>query len=455
MSIPKLSISQPVFITMIMSALVVVGLLAYSHLPIDLLPDVSIPTVAISTVYPGASADDIQTSVTKPIEEAVSSLNGVQNVSSTSLENLSQITVQFTLDTNAQAAAQNVQEKINAIRGTLPTGAHSPTVQRFDFAALPILTLGVADASGKNNQEDLRRFVDNTIAPSLERLDGVAQVNVSGGLVRHGQVQLNLDSLRARHLAPQQVSSAIAQANASLTGGTVTQNGQDLLLRTPGQFTSLGDIGDVVVTAQGGLPVHVRDVATVVDGYADVDTYSRLNGKDSIAVSVLKQSGSNTVSVSDNVKSEVARLQKLYPDVALVVSSDQSEFIKSSVQDSLTDLILGGLFAALVVLFFFRDLRNTVVTVVGLPVIMIATFAAMQALGLTLNIVTLLALSLAVGLVIDDAIVVRENIFRHMERGEDPKTASLNGTSEVGLAVLAMTLTVVSVFLPIAFVAVT
>ncbi len=452
MNIPKISISQPVLITMLMSALVVVGLLAYTHLPLDLLPDVSFPIVAISTVDPGASADDVETSITKPIEEAVSSLNGVQSVNSTSLENISQVTVQFTLDTNAQVAAQNVQEKINALRGSFPTGASSPTVQRFDFAALPIMTLGISDNTGKSNSEELRRFVDDTIAPSLERLDGVAQVNVTGGLIRQIQVQLNLDAMRARHLSPAQISNALAQSNVSLTGGTVTQNGQDLLLRTPGQFKQLSDIGNVVVSAQGGVPVHVRDVATIVDGFADVDTYSRLNGKDSIAVSVLKQSGSNTVGVANNIRSEVAQLQKQYPNVTLVVANDQSEFIKSSVQDSLTDLILGGFFAALVVLFFFRDVRNTVVTVIGLPVIMIGTFAVMQVLGLTLNIVTLLALSLAVGLVIDDAIVVRENIFRHMERGEDPKTAALNGTNEVGLAVLAMTLTVVSVFLPIAFV---
>lgn len=452
MNIPKLSISQPVLITMLIAALVVVGLLSYTHLPVDLLPEVSFPVVAITTIDPGASADDIETSITKPIEEAVSSLNGVRNVTSTSRENVSQILVEFTLDTNPQTAAQNVQEKINAIRGTFPTGAQSPTVQRFDFAALPIMTLGIADTTGKTNPGDLRRFVDDTVAPSLERTEGVAQVNVSGGLVRQIQVQLNLDALRARHLSPQQVSNAIVQANASLTGGKVTQDGKDLLLRTPGQFKSLDQIANVVIEAPGKVPVRVSDVATVVDGYADVDTYSRLDGHDSVAVTILKQSGSNTVAVANGVRTEIARLQQQYPNISLVVASDQSEFIKSSVQDSLTDLALGGLFAALVVLFFFRDLRNTVVTVVGLPVIIIGTFAAMQFLGLTLNIVTLLALSLAVGLVIDDAIVVRENIFRHMERGEEPKTAALHGTTEVGLAVLAMTLTVVSVFLPIAFV---
>ena len=452
MNIPKISISQPVLITMIMTALIVVGVLGFTSLPVDLLPDISIPTVSVSTVYPGAGADDVQSNITKPIEEAVSSINGVKNVRSTSQENLSLVTVEFDINADSQRAAQNVQEKINAIRGTFPRDALSPTVQRFDFSVLPIISLGISDISGKTKPEDLRRLVDDQITPRLERLDGVAQVNVTGGLQRQIQAQLNLDALRTRHLSPQQVLGAIAASNVSLTGGQVNQDGKQILVRTPGQFKNLGEIASVVVTTQRGVPVYVSDVATVQDGFADVDTYSRLNGNDSIALSILKQSGSNTVSVANKVKAEIAQLGKEYPNLTLVVASDQSEFIQSSVQDSLTDLLLGAVFAALVVLFFFRDLRNTIVTVVGLPVIMIATFAAMQFLGLSLNLITLLALSLAVGLVIDDAIVVRENIFRHMERGEDPKTASLNGTTEVSLSVVAMTLTVVSVFLPIAFI---
>jgi HAE1 family hydrophobic/amphiphilic exporter-1 len=221
MNIPKLSISQPVFITMIMTALVVVGLLGFTRLSVDLLPDISIPTVSISTVYPGASADDVQSNITKPIEEAVSSLNGVKNVRSTSQENLSLVVVEFDINANPQRAAQDVQEKINAIRGTFPRDALSPTVQRFDFSVLPIISLGVTDPSGKTKPEDLRRLVDDQIKPRLERLDGVAQVNVTGGLQRQIQVQLNLDALRTRHLSPQQVLGAIAASNVSLTGGQV------------------------------------------------------------------------------------------------------------------------------------------------------------------------------------------------------------------------------------------
>lgn len=452
MNIPKLSITQPVLITMVMVALVVVGLLSYTTLPVDLLPNISFPVVAISTVYPGAGASDVERSITKPIEEAVSSLNGVDTVTSTSQENLSLVTIQFTLESDPQRSAQNVQEKINAIRGSFPRDALSPTVQRFDFAAAPIITFGVTDTAGTMKADDLRRFVDENIRSRFERIAGVAQVSVTGGLQRQIQVQLNLDALRARRLSPTQVTAAIAGANASLTGGRLQENGQDVLLRTPGDFRSLDEINNVVVTTQRGVPVYVRDVAAVSDGFVDVETYSRLNGTDSIAVSIQKQSGTNTVGVADAVEAELAKVRAEYPNLGLVVASDQSTFIRESVNDSLFDLILGAVFAALVVFIFFRDVRNTLVTVVGLPVIMIGTFAVMQYLGLSLNLLTLLALSLAVGLVIDDAIVVRENIFRHMERGEDPKTASLNGTNEVSLSVVAMTLTVVSVFLPIAFV---
>ncbi len=452
MNIPKISILQPVLITMVVVAAVVVGALGFTSLPVDLLPNISFPVVAISTVYPGAGAADVERSITKPIEEAVSSLNGVDTVTSTSQENLSLVTIQFKLEADPQKAAQDVQEKINAIRGSFPRDALSPTVQRFDFSAAAIMTLGVTDTTGQMKPDELRRLVDEKIKSRFERISGVAQVNVTGGLQRQIQVQLNLDALRTRRIAPAQVTNAIAQANASLTGGRMLENGQDVLIRTPGEFASLEEINNVIVTTQRGVPVYIRDVATVKDGFADVDTYSRLNGTDSIALSIQKQSGTNTVGVADAVQAELTKIRAENPNLTVVVASDQSTFIRESVNDSLLDLALGAVFAALVVLLFFRDFRNTVVTVVGLPVIIIATFAAMQFLGLSLNLLTLLALSLAVGLVIDDAIVVRENIFRHMERGEDPKTASLNGTNEVGLAVVAMTLTVVSVFLPIAFV---
>jgi HAE1 family hydrophobic/amphiphilic exporter-1 len=451
MKIADISIRQPVFIAMLMLALIVVGFVGYSRMSVDLIPNINPPYVSITTIYPGASPDEVQRALSEPLEEALSSLNGVKNVTSTSAENVSQILVEFNLEVPAARAVEDVREKVAVVRASFPNDAQDPIIQRFDFSAAPVMTFAVVDTTGTLPSDELRRLVDDKIKPRVARLEGVADVNVSGGLVRQIQVNLNLDEMRVRRVAPQQVVAAIQTENLNLPGGRITDGGKDVLVRTPGYFQSVDEINNIVVANPRGVPTYIKDIAQVKDGFADVERYSRLNGRDTIAVSVVKQSGSNTVRVAEQIRNEIHRLEKDFPDLGFTIASDQSEFIKHSVEDSLTDLILGGLFAALVVFFFFRDVRNTLVTVIGLPIIMIGTFAAMNAAGLGLNMITLLALSLAVGLVIDDAIVVRENIFRHMERGEPPKQAAANGTNEVALAVLAMTLTVLAVFLPIAF----
>jgi HAE1 family hydrophobic/amphiphilic exporter-1 len=451
MNIANISIRQPVFIAMLMLALIVVGFVGYSRLPVDLIPNINAPYIAVTTIYPGASPDEIQTAISEPLEEALGSLNGVKNVTSSSGENVSQILVEFNLEVSAARAAEDVREKVAGVRGSFPTDAQDPIIQRFDPSSMPVLTFAVVDQTGKMPSDELRRLVEDKIKPRMDRLDGVADVSISGGLIRQIQINLNLDEMRVRRIAPQQVVGAIQTENLNIPGGSITNSNQDVLVRTPGNFQSIDEIGKIIISNPRGVPTYLKDIAQVKDGFAEVTTYSRLNGKDTIAVSIIKQSGTNTVRIADEVKTELKSVQRDYPDLSLTLASDQSTFIKSSTEDSITDLILGGLFAALVVLFFFRDLRNTLVTVVGLPVILIGTFAAMNALGLGLNMITLMALSLAVGLVIDDAIVVRENIFRHMERGETPKEAAARGTNEVSLAVLAMTLTVLSVFLPVAF----
>ncbi|MEW5717609.1 MAG: efflux RND transporter permease subunit, partial [Chloroflexota bacterium] len=451
MKIADISIRQPVFIAMLMLALIVVGFVGFSRMSVDLIPNINAPYVSVTTIYPGASPEEVQRSISEPLEEGLASLNGVKNVTSTSGENVSQILVEFNLEVPATRAVEDVREKVGAARGSFPTDVQDPIIQRFDFTAMPVVTFAVVDQSGKMPSDELRRLVDDKIKPRMARLEGVADVNVSGGLVREIQINLNLDEMRVRRIAPQQVVAAIQTENLNLPGGRITDSGKDVLVRTPGNFQSVEEIGNIVISNPRGVPTYLKDIAQVKDGFADVVNYSRLNGKDTVAASIIKQSGTNTVRVADAVKSELKHIERDYPDLSITIASDQSEFIKASTEDSITDLILGGLFASLVVFLFFRDLRNTLVTVVGLPVIIIGTFAAMNALGLGLNMITLMALSLAVGLVIDDAIVVRENIFRHMERGETPKQAAANGTNEVSLAVLAMTLTVLSVFLPVAF----
>jgi HAE1 family hydrophobic/amphiphilic exporter-1 len=444
------SIKQPVFVTMLMLALLVVGILAYFTIPVDLLPDVSIPVVSVTTVYPGASPDEIETRVTKVLEESLGSLNGVDTIQSTSAEGISQVVIRFQLEHSASEGVRDVQERLAAIRNRLPQDIQDPVIQRFDLSALPIMSFAIAPKNREFAPGELRNRVEDDIKPLFERIDGVAAVNVSGGRQREIHVNLNLAALRARHVSPQQVVGAIQAQNLNVPAGHITQNGQDLLIRTPGEFHSLDDLRNTVVGG-GQAPIFLRDVATVEDSFKDVDTYSRLNGQDSVVLSIQKQSGTNTMQVADAVKEEISRIEKDHPDLQVVIARDESEFVRDSTNDALFDLLLGGIGAMLVVLLFFRDLRNTLVTVAGLPVIMIGTFGVMKAVGLTFNMLTLLALSLSVGLVIDDAIVVRENIFRHMEMGKHPKEASREGTGEVALSVMAMTFTIVSVFLPVAF----
>ncbi len=451
MWLSDLSIKRPVFITMIFAALVVVGLMAYSRMGVDLFPDVSFPFVGVVTGYPGAGPEEVESQVSKPIEEAVSSLSGVKQVRSTSSEGLSMVSIEFQLEHPVSQAMSDVKERMGAIRGNLPEDIKEPVVIKYDPNSMPVMTLAVTDKSGSLPPDKLRKLVDDKIKPRIERLAGVAGADSSGGLEREIHVELSAERLNAQQITPAQVVNAINAQNVNVPAGTINVGDRQISLRTPGNFQRIEDIGQVVISHPGGIPVRVNDVATVTDDFKDRTSYTRMNGKDSVGIALRKQSGTNTVEVAKQVRDEVARLSKEYPQLNIIIASDSSEFISSSVNDTRTDLIIGAILAALVVFVFFRSVSNTLVTVAGLPVILIGTFYFMGMMGFTVNMMTLLALSLCIGLLIDDAIVVRENIFRHMEEGEDPKTASSKGTGEVALAVVSMTACVVSVFLPIAF----
>ncbi len=457
MKIWETSIRQPVFTTMLMVALVVVGVVAYTSMPLDFFPEVSYPAIAVVTIYPGASPNEMQTQVTHPIEEAMVTAPGVQDVQSASSESLSMVLVMFNLDTNVDQALQDVRNKIANVRSELPEGVLEPSVVNYDPSALPILSVSAAarangsTAAAGTAEAGIRQTVVDDILPMLQRIEGVADATVTGGQEREIQVLLDANALSARHLAPQQVIQAVVAESYSIPGGSIQQQGQNLLLRTPGNFRTVADIANLQIASPLGA-VKVGDVAIVQDGWKEQNTYSRLNGQDAVVISVRKQSGTNTVQVAKRVKEELARLRAERPDLTLAVVRDQSLFVAGSFNDAMRELIIGAVMASAVVLLFFRNVRNTLVTVAGLPFIVLGTFAVMKALGLTLNIISLLALALSIGLVIDDAIVVRENIFRHMEAGETPKEAARRGTGEVALPVLAMSLTIVSVFIPIAFV---
>ncbi len=451
MKIWDVSIRNPVFATMVMLALVVVGLLAYATMPLDFFPDVSFPTMAVITVYPGAGPGEVEDQLTRPIEEAMVTAPGVEEVQSRSSENYSMVIVSFNLDKDIDQAIQEVREKIANVRSQLPEDILEPQVVAYDPSSLPIMDISVAMQAGAVGSENIRRTVTEELLPRLQRLEGVADAVVTGGREREVQVLLDAQALKARRVAPQQVIGTVVAESWSIPGGSVQQEGQNLLLRTPGNFETVADVADLQIATPLGA-VRLGDIATVQDGWKEQDAYSRLDGEEAVIVAIRKQSGTNTVQVAERVHGELEAIQDERPDLNLIVVQDQSTFVEESFNDAMRELLIGALMASLVVLFFFRNLRNTLVTVAGLPIILLGTFGVMAALGMTLNIVSLLALTLSVGLIIDDAIVVRENIFRHMEMGKTPKQAASDGTAEVAMPVVAMSLTIVSVFLPIAFV---
>ena len=450
MKIWDTSIRQPVFITMLMSALVVLGLVSYTRMPVDLFPDVSFPFVAVTTVYPGANPAEVESQITNPLEEELSSLSGLDSISSTSGEGFSVVVMQFTMETPADQAAQEVRERLNLVSNSLPNDALNPVVQRFDPADQPILTFAVADRTGQLNPAELRLAVEKEIQPKLQRIPGVATIDVLGGLEREILVNMDMLALQGKRVAPQQVIGAIQTTNLNIPGGAVPEGDSNVLVRTPGNFKNLADLKDVVVS-QRNAPVFLSDVAEVIDGFKERVTVTRLNGEESVVFNVRKQSGENTLKVADDIKASLEGIQAENPNLDIVAAVDGSTFVRSSTDDAISDTLWGAFLATLVVLFFFRNIRNTILVMIGLPVIMIGTIWGMDVLGISLNLVSLLALSVVVGLVIDDAIVVRENIFRWTDMGYSAREAASKGTAQVVLPVLATSATILAVFLPVSY----
>lgn len=450
MKIWDVSIRQPVFMTMILAAGIIMGVFSYFRMPVDVYPNVEFPVVAVITVYPGAGPTEVEEQVTKKLEAELSTVAGVDTVNSTSAESVSTIIILFDLNQSADKVSQEVREKVNILRNDLPSGIQEPVIRRFNPSDQAIMLFGVADKTGKLSPVELRKLVEDTIQPPLQRVADVAAVDIEGGLEREIQIKLNIEAMQARKIAPQQISSALQTENINIPGGALVEGQQEVTLRTPGNFQTMEDIRNVIISNRG-TPIYLRDVADVVDGYKTRESLTRLNGQESIVVSIRKQSGSNTVAVVDGVKKELEPLIAANPDLNIVIASDQSEQVRNSIDGAIEDLLWGSLLAALVVFFFFRDFRSTIVTIAGLPVIMIATLYFMHLSNIGLNNISLLALALVVGLVIDDAIVVRENILRWLSKGYKPREAASLGTAEVFLPVLATTATVLAVFLPVAY----
>jgi len=449
MWISDTSIKRPVFATMVIVSFMVLGIVSLGRLGIDLFPEVNFPFVNVLVPYPGAGPEEVETLVTRPIEDAVAGINGVKRVISTSAEGLSMVGIELRLEIDPQAATAEVREKVAAIRARLPEQIKDPTINRFDVSALPIASYAVGSATLASDAT--RRMVEDDIKPLLGQIDGVAAVEVNGGQIRELQVNLDPRRLEALNLPLTEVAAKLAADNLDVPGGQVRRDGKAVSLRTQGQYKTASEIENVILRSTGGSTVRVKDIGEVVDGFQDRTSTTRLNGEDAVSFSIRKQSGANTVEVQRRIDAALAKAAPSFPQLQIKTVQADADGIIENVEDVRMNIIFGGIMAVLVVFVFMRDWRSTLITALALPTSVIATFFFMYAIGFTINMMTLMALSLVIGILIDDAVVVRESIFRHMEHGEDPVTAARKGTSEIGLAVMATTFTILAVFLPVGF----
>jgi HAE1 family hydrophobic/amphiphilic exporter-1 len=450
MFLSDLSIKRPVFATMMILALVVLGIFSYRRLSIDLFPDVEFPFLVIQTRYAGASPESVEREVTKHLEEAVNPVEGVKKIWSTSTEGFSQIFVQFELGTQIMDAQADVRAKIDAIRLVLPRDIDPPVISRADPSEQPILTLAVAGDAWA--LRDLTRLADDVIGRRLQNIPGVGTVTIVGGLEREIHVHVQPDRMEALGVSPDMVTAAVARENADVPAGRLERGNAERLVRVAGRIQEPRDFAGLIVTTRNGVPIRLGQVARIEDTQEEARDAAYINGERGVSLEIRKVSGANTVDVVDGVREVVADLNASLPGgVRIATVQDNSVWIRNSVEDVQKTLVEGALLTVLIVFLFLNSWRSTVITGLTLPVSVISAFLAIYAFGFTINTMTLMALSLAIGILIDDAIVVRENIVRHVERGEDHYTAAKHGTAEIGFAVLATTFTVVAVFIPVAF----
>lgn len=449
MNIAKFSVTRPVAVTMRIAALVLLGLVCFTRLPVDLLPSVSLPTVVVNTTWPNVAPEEIEAQVTRPIERAVSSVPGLYEVNSTTDQGASSVRVQLQWGTDVGQAAVDILQQVQRARRSFPNDPtlQDPIVYKFDPSQFPILIYGV---SGEKNAIKLRTLLDNEISPILESADGVAAVNVTGGEQRAILVNVDPDKLRARGLSLKQVGDRIAQENLNLPAGVAKQSETEYTIRSTGFFTSVKDISRVPVGAVNGHVVQLGEVATVIDRAPETRIYTRLNGEPAVGLLIVKQSGANTIATAQALRERIARAEKQYPNLEFKLAYDQSRFIENSVSRVKEDGIIGGALAIIILLFFLRNVRSTLVVALSIPISVISTFALIYVCGFSLNTMSLSGLALAIGLIVDDAVVVLENIFRHMERDKKgPAEAAVTGAQEIMTAVVASTITIMIVFLPL------
>jgi len=450
MRLPEISVRRPITTIMLFVAIIIIGFVSFQRLPIDLLPEIEPPMISVLTQYPGASAQDVEINVTKKIESGLSSITNLKKIRSTSIDNISVVVLEFEYGTNLDEASNDIRSALEFTKRNLPQDALDPFIFKFSTNIFPVVFLAV---TADESYIGLNKLAEQEIVDPLKRVNGVGTVQAFGGPIRQILVQVDPKKLEAYNISTQQIGQALQSENINLPSGTIKMGNMEYNLRVPGEFTDINEIKNLVVSQQGGKIVYLKDVANVKDSLKDRTINVRLNGGRGLQIIVQKQSGANTVEVAKNVKAKIEQIKKNLPsDVKIDTIVDTSEYIVNSINNLAEAVILGAVFVSIVILLFLRKWRATLIILLTLPVSLIGAFIYLYFTGNTINIISLSSLSIAVGMVVDDAIVILENIAHHVERGARPREAAIFGSSEVGLAVTASTLTIVAVFFPLVFI---
>jgi HAE1 family hydrophobic/amphiphilic exporter-1 len=448
MSIPRTAIHRPITMFMISAVIILIGGISLARLPVDLMPDVSFPSITVRVGYPGVGPLEIEELLVRPIEQATSAVAGVERMEATASEGNARVTLNFAWGTDLNEAADEVRSRIDRVRARLPEDAETPTVFKFDSTVFPIMGLGL---EGDLDRVTLREIAANDLSPRLERVSGVAAVTVDGGLRRQIHVELSKEKITALDLSVDKIINIIQTENQNIPLGEIDEGDTTYLLRSQGQFEDLDQIRDLVVLTKNSVPVYMRDIAEVKDSTEDFRSFTRINGKPGVRLRVTKQSGENTVQIADLVKAEVARINREMPNIRLTMLDDQSVFIHRAIDSVKEHAIVGSVLVILVIFIFLRDFRATLIVCTSIPISVIGTFALLYFSGFTLNTMTFGGLALGIGMIVDAAIVVLENTYRHMEMGKSHEQAAIDGSEEVWSAIVASTLTHIAVFIPLLF----
>lgn len=448
MRIHEISVKRPVAILMCVLIVLMLGGVSLSKIPVDLMPNISLPMAIVSTSYSGVGPQEIEAIVTKNIENAIATVNNIKSIQSISNEGNSIVIAEFNSGTDMDFAALQMREKIDMIKGYLPDDVGDPLVMKIDPNMLPIVNISVTNGS---DEIALKRFAEEHIKPRLERLEGVASVSTAGGRTQEIQVNVDPEKAAGYGISLNQIMSILQTENLNLPGGIIEYAEKKLLVRSTGEFKSIEQIKNIPIPLQSGVIIYIRDIAEVLDTNKPIDSYSRTNSKNSISLSIQKQTNANTVNVTRSIKNELEKIENEYPDLNINIVFDQGDFIEKAVGNVATNAIIGGILAVLILFIFLKNMRTTLIIATAIPISIISTFVMIYFAGVTINIVSLGGLALGIGMLVDNAIVVLENIYRYRNEGYSSIEAALSGTQEVGKAIVASTLTTIVVFLPIVF----